>query len=144
MDRKLAPYADGRFHTVDLDDIIELLKYMPSRPVDGYPWRDDRVPEILKALKPKPVGVTQGSLWVKLGQKDATDGLKQKRHGPPNPAGFLDGSWRKEGSGVAKRTGHPVLMVTKLDGNGLGWDGVDIYTPTVLFPALKYILMYAS
>lgn len=126
---------DDKFHEVDIQLLVELLADMPSRPMSPWKWEDERVRNILLGMK-EQLGVSRAHLWVKRG-------LDQTRHGPPNTAGFLSGTWGKAGQKAARESKQPVLMLTRLGGSRTkGWDDCPLYTPTLIFPDLNYVLMY--
>lgn len=146
IDERIADLDDAVFHEVDGAFLEEVLGRIPSDPFPGWGWEDSRIQGLLQAVR-NQLRITKASLWIKRRAANAKDGtgLKQKRapDGEPQDAGFLDGAWRTLGRAEATRTGRPVLMLVKLDGNKeRGWDGVPFYAPTLILPRLNYVMMF--
>ncbi|MBW4429011.1 MAG: Z1 domain-containing protein [Nostoc desertorum CM1-VF14] len=148
LTKLLEPYSDeDMLYEIDIDFLLNILSYMPSRPAGNYPWEDKRVQEVLKAMK-NTAGIQQGRLNVRRGKETKGKGLRLKNR----PAKDGSGTWRgtsgftsPEWVNKAKQEypNVPTLIVILEQGRKEdGWEGLPFYLPTLVLPKNKFVFMF--
>jgi Z1 domain len=136
----LAPYKDNnQYYEVDIDLLIEILSYMPSKQVSGGKWEDERIKQALKAMKAK--GTQNGRLNVRRGKNDQGLDLQRQEPGSWTSYGFATSQWltkpKREHSSV------PTLVVMYEKGEkDKKWDNEQLYLPMVILPKNKFVFMF--
>ena len=139
LDKLLAKYqGDDKYYEEDIDFLVEILHYMPSRSCEGQTWEDERVREALKAMK--SAGIEKGMLNVRRGKK--SDGLDlSNREYWQGSSGFAQSQWiskpKKEYQDI------PTLVVMYEKGKKEDkWDNQPLYLPTLILPKHKFVFMF--
>ncbi len=136
----LALYKDNnQYYEVDIDLLIEILSYMPSKQVSGGKWEDERVKQALKAMKAK--GTQNGRLNVRRGKNDQGLDLQRQEPGSWTSYGFATSQWltkpKREHSSV------PTLVVMYEKGEkDKKWDNEQLYLPMLILPKNKFVFMF--
>ncbi|MEH2402167.1 Z1 domain-containing protein [Nostoc sp.] len=148
LTKLLKPYSDeDMLYEVNIDFLLQILSYMPSRPAGNYPWEDKRVQEVLKVMK-NMAGIQQGRLNVRRGKETKGKGLRLKNR----PAKDGLGTWRgtsgftsPEWVNKAKQEypNIPTLIVILEQGRKEdSWDNQPLYLPTLILPKNKFVFMF--
>jgi hypothetical protein len=140
LDKALKPYKgdDTKFYRVPIKTLVELLKHMPSNPMQDYSWEDERVRKALEAMGQPPWNLTEGFLNVRTrGGK----GLELKRQDPPFH-GFASGDWL---AAAKKQPDVPTLIVMfeKGEKGTQRWDDQPLYLPTLVLPDSRFVIMFS-
>ena len=140
LDAILAPYSgDDTYHQVGIDLLIEILGHMKSNQIDGYNWEDNRVLEVLNALKAGDLKITTGRLNVRRGKNGK--GLELTRQTNLPWKGFASSGWTQKAKNSYKE--EPTLIVMMQEGSKkLGWEGERVYLPTLVLPSTKFVFMF--
>jgi len=139
LDGLLAKYdKDDTYVEIDLDEMITVLKHMPSGPFGGYSWEDERVRELLKAMNAGEIGIKSGRLNVRRGDDGAGLGLKRQ---PPPWSGFASSGWYMVAKEKYPRVPTLIVMMQR-GGRSKGWDDCRVYLPTLVIPQSKFVFMF--
>ena len=156
LDKILSPYNnDNEYYEVTIDFLIEVLRYIPSKPCPGKKWEDKRIEEALKNLKSaaqktlKENDIAKGILNVRRGKKG--DGLdlsnqQQKDNQQKNKpwvGAFAQSAWISEPKKKYPKLPILVIMYQKGDKKNY-WDDQPFYLPTLIFPQNEFVLMFNS
>lgn len=141
LDEILAEYnKEDKYYEVEVDFLIEILKYMPSTSVPRAKWEDTRVVDLVKQMKVQ--GIDQGRLNVRRGKKGK--GLELTRREPGNwRYGFATFKWIK----YAKENYPNVFTLVVLYEKGekkQNWDNQPLYLPVLILPKNKFVFMFNS
>ncbi|ACG75139.1 conserved hypothetical protein [Anaeromyxobacter sp. K] len=138
LDRLLSKYDDDDAYVeVGLDEIIAVLKHMPSKPFGGYTWEDERVQELLKAMKAPEIGLTSARLNVRRNQGRGYD---LRRQDPPW-SGFASSGWYKHAKANYEQVPTLIVMMQKGE-RAKRWDDCRVYVPTLVIPKSKFVFMF--
>jgi len=137
LDKLLKEYRgnNDEYYSVDIDFLIRVLEYMPSKPCFGATWEDKRVQEALTAMKAE--GIQKGRLNVR---QNILPGRTNKRFWR-GTSGFADPEWIRK----PKRDypDVPTLIVRREKGEkAKDWDEQPLYLPTLIFPKNKFVFMF--
>jgi Z1 domain len=139
LDKLLEDFdGDDKYHEVDIEFLVKVLKEMPSNPIPGYTWEDHRVRQVLEAMKREAIGIEKGRINVRRG-KDGK-GLELTRQEAPWQ-GFASSTWVNDAK--AGYPEHPTLIVMKQrGGKDRDWDGQPVYVPTLVLPGGQFAFMF--
>jgi hypothetical protein len=140
LNKLLAPYnKNDKYYKVDIDFLIKILSYLPSKQVSGGKWEDERVKQALKAIKAK--GIQNGMLNVRRGKND--EGLDLTRQEP--------GAWLSYGFATSKWLSKPksdypdvptLIVMYERGAKERKWDEQQLYLPMLILPKSKFVFMF--
>ena len=140
LNELLTDYKENnKYYEVNIDFLMEILSYMPSKQVGLGKWEDERVKQILKQMKAK--GIETGRLNVRRGKN--SEGLDLKRQQPGNWSGygFATSEWLTMPK--KKYPNVPTLVVMYEKGEKKsGWDNQPLYLPMLIIPKDKFVFMF--
>ncbi len=140
LDRMLSPYADqDEYYEVPIEDLVEVLRRIPSDPDPSYSWENERVLQVLSAVRSPPVGIKVGRLNVRRGPEGS--GFRATREGSQT-SGFIGGQQQQE---VRQRfPREPTLILRRQQGQKEdGWDNYPFWAPTLILPQVPFAFMFS-
>lgn len=140
LNKLLAQYSiSDKYYEVDIDFLIEVLSYLPSKHVSGEKWEDERVKQAFKAIMAK--GIQKGMLNVRRGKND--EGLDLTRQEPGNwtSYGFATSTWLSKPKSDYPDVPTLVIMYEKGE-KERKWDDQPLYLPMLILPKSKFVFMF--
>ena len=138
----LARFTDrDEYYEVSIEDLARMLRLMPSERAISRTWGDERIQQLLQAIKIPPVAIQSGVINVRRGRR-GDEGFhvsEEKQH----TSGFAEGTQINEAK--ARFAGKPVLLLRKQAGRVEdGWKGHPFFAPTLIVPQTKYAFMFVD
>ena len=137
----LEKYSDPkRYYPVTIEELIRILEFIPSEPVPDADWEDERIRQVLKNVKLKPIEKGSGWLNVRRGEDGLGLHVMQK---DMQTSGFAAGQQINE---VRERhPEEPVLLLRMQAGTKNDkWDDQPFYAPTLVLPRGKFAFLYVA
>jgi hypothetical protein len=137
----LVKYDDPKkYYPVQIDELIRILELIPSMPVPDADWEDERVRQVLKNMKLKPIEKTTG--WLNVRRGEAGEGFHITRRNMQE-SGFAAGQQIEEARD--KYPDEPVLLLRMQAGTTEDkWDNQRFYAPTLILPRGKFAFLYVA
>jgi hypothetical protein len=142
LERVLARYDDrDRYYEVPIDELANILSFMPSERAPARTWDDERIQELLRAINTPPVDIHSGIVNVRRGRRE-DEGFKVARE-KQHTSGFAEGTQINEAK--ARYPNKPILLLRKQAGRtDEGWRGQPFYAPTLIVPQTRYAFMFVD
>ncbi len=130
---------DDQDYEVSIDFLAEILQEMPSRYCPNHKWEDQRVQQVIKAIKSR--GINSGILYVRRGKEGLGLDLTNKERPLIGSSGFAQSKWISQPKKLHPNL--PILVVMYQKGKKeKGWDNQPLYLPTLIIPQHKFVFMF--
>ncbi|MFC4312995.1 Z1 domain-containing protein [Steroidobacter flavus] len=142
LEARLAPFIDPDvYYEIPIDEMARILELMPSERVPHRTWGDERIQQLLEAMKALPVAITSGIINVRRGRRGEegydVSQVAQER------SGFAHGTAMTKLK--ARYPGRPILLLRKQAGRTeKHWKGQAFYAPTLIVPQTRYAFVFVD
>lgn len=143
LEARLMPYDDpSKYYEIPIDEMARILKLMPSERAPNRTWEDERIQQVLEAMKTLPVPITTGLINVRRGLRGGEEGYDTSRF-TQEKSGFAFGTEMKRLK--TEHSNRPILLLRKQAGRITeGWKGHPFYAPTLFIPQTRYAFMFVD
>ena len=142
LDSLLSEFDDPKkYYEVPIDFLSEILAKIPSDRIAARSWDDERIKQLLAAMKLEPVKISKARLNVRRGRY--SDEGYRVAYDKQQESGFAEGSQINEARDTYP--GVPVLLLRKQAGRKEeGWKGQPFYAPTLIIPKTKFAFVFVK
>jgi hypothetical protein len=147
LEERLAAFQNpDDYYDVPIDSMMDILNLIPSGPHPSATWSDERVRQILLAMKTKPIEIQSGRINVRRGRRNSTDGFdadRKKAEEGRSAHGYAEGTQVNEAKALYPK--QPILLLRKQKGERVKfWGGHPLYVPTLIIPEIGFVFVFVS
>jgi Z1 domain len=147
LEKRLSEFREpDEYYDIPIDSMLEILRLIPSDPHPSATWSDERVGQILMAMKSRPIEIHDGKINVRRGRGKSEDGFdadRRKAEEGLRSHGYAEGTQISDAK--SKFPKQPILLLRKQKGDrSKGWLGHPLYAPTLIVPEIGFVFVFVN